>query len=81
MSADSALLIAILEWELSASQAREAELRGRVANLLQGRTGDFHTFRPRAGDLHALWAFLAEPQDDKRLRHRLESARWEAVHG
>lgn len=77
----SSALIALLEWELCAAQARESELRGRVAKLLQGRTGDFHTFRPRAGDMHALWVFISEPQDDKRLRQRLESARWEATHG
>lgn len=73
------LLIALLEWELSAAQARESEWRRRVEKLLNGRDGNFHTFNPRAGALHGLWAYLQEPQDDRRLRQRLQSARYEGA--
>lgn len=72
-------LIALLEWELAAAQAREAELRRRADVLLQGRRTDFHRFIPHAGHMHRLAVLLDEPMDDRRLSQRLESARYEAT--
>lgn len=72
---EKSCLIALLEWELAASQAREAELRNRVAKALQGQSEHFHMLRPKAHDLWMLWKFLQEPQDDRRLIQRLATAR------
>ena len=80
-------LIALLEWELCASHAREAELRGAVQRLVESSAMKARTNNNCASSgmtavakrhLARLRELLNEPQCDKRLRQRLESARWEA---
>lgn len=87
MRDDTSTLIALLEWELAASQAREAEWRTAVAHLLSGvrypgndSTSSQATATVKARAVGRLKRLLAEPADDRRLRMRLESARWEASH-
>lgn len=84
-------LIALLEWELAAAQARVAEYRLRMEALRQHvgfRAGvtprSFLSHECRSVKKRALarvLMLLDEPDDDKRLRQRIESARWEARHG
>src|SRR5574337_499720 len=83
-------LIALLEWELCAAQARIAEYRQRLAVLRQ-KTGlragqtprDFSSQDStlvRKRDLAGVLMLLDEDDDDKRLRQRLASARHAAQH-
>lgn len=97
---EQSLLIALLEWELAASQAREAEWRDAWRTMrndayrTRPSTREPQTIKPgtpparySAGEVVAVKArafarldvLCEEPADDRRLRQRLESARWEAM--
>lgn len=86
---ETTTLIALLEWEIAAAQAREAELRAAVKVLLDSSLMKASTPQKNCTSsattvvakrhMARLRQLLAEPQDDKRLRQRLLSARYEAA--